>query len=136
MCRQGTSHGVRWCQSLRVDPGHSRPVFSDSTLAQADSRPPASPSWPAFLLGKTSSQMASFSIGYVSLWYRTRLRIPDLRRILGDGAVTGELPGAGQVQDDLARPALGIGVEREKSAIRFEIGGEIRQMHVVIAVGQ
>ena len=61
------------------------------------------------------------------------LGVPDVGRVLGDRAVAGELPGAGHVQDRLARPGSRVGVERAQAAVRLEIGREVRQVHVVVA---
>ena len=58
-----------------------------------------------------------FSTTVSPLRHGARLRVPDVGRVLGDGARSLEnLPGAGHVQDRLARPRVGIGVERAEAA--------------------
>ena len=59
------------------------------------------------LLGEYLSSSRCF----LALRHRTRLHVPDVRRVLGDGAIAGELSGAGHVQDRLARPSLRILVQ-------------------------
>src|SRR6516225_6818790 len=70
------------------------------------------------------------------LRYGTGLGIPDLGRVLGDGAVAGELAGPGDVQDRPARPPGLVRVEFAESPIGIEIGSEVGQVHVVVALGQ
>src|SRR5712675_260540 len=53
--------------------------------------------------------------------HRTRLHVPDVRRVLGDAAVAGELSRAGHVQDGLLRPRLRVGVHRAELAIGLQI---------------
>src|SRR5262245_28505563 len=69
-------------------------------------------------------------------WYRTRLRVPDLGRILPDRAVARERSGTGHVQDGLLRPPLLVGIHLEEPPVRLQIGAEVRQVHVVVASGQ
>src|SRR5438105_5918794 len=73
-------------------------------------------------------------IGRTPLWHRARFGIPDLVRILRNGAVAGELSRAGDVQDRLAHPSVTAIIQLAKRLIRFEIRLQIRQMHVVIAM--
>src|SRR5215510_11755435 len=61
---------------------------------------------------------------------------PDLRRVLGDGAIAGELSRAGDVQDGLVRPAALVRVELDQPTVGLEVGSEVGQMHVVVAVGE
>ena len=46
------------------------------------------------------------------------------------------LPEAGDVQDRLARPPGLVRVEFTEPPIRVEIGSEVRQVHVVVALRQ
>src|SRR5262245_58076377 len=48
---------------------------------------------------------------------RARLRVPDVGRVLGDGAVTGELSRAGHVQDGLARPGVRVGIQIDQAPV-------------------
>src|SRR5262249_47578757 len=47
--------------------------------------------------------------------------IPDVGGILGDGAVAGEPPGAGHVQDRLAGPSLPIRIQLAQAPVRLEL---------------
>src|SRR5215469_15138571 len=71
--------------------------------------------------------------GYL-LRHWTGLGIPDLGRILGNRSVARELSRTGDIQNRLARPCMRIRVECAKPLIRVEVGFEVRQMHVVVAV--
>ncbi len=70
------------------------------------------------------------------LWDRTGLCVPNLARTLGDGAVAGEFLGAGDVQDGFARPPLAVRIELAEPPVRVEIGLQVRQMHIVVALRQ
>ena len=70
------------------------------------------------------------------LRHRARLRIPDRGRVLGDGAVAGEFSRAGHVEDGLARPAVRVGIQLDQPLVRIQVGLEVRQMHVMVAVRQ
>src|SRR4030042_4186509 len=65
-----------------------------------------------------------------------RLHIPDLRCILRNRAVAGELSRAGNVQDGLVSPSVPVGIQFTQLLVRFEIGLEVRQVHVVVAERQ
>ena len=62
--------------------------------------------------------------------------MPDFRRVLGDGAVTGKIAGTRDVQDGLLHPRLLIGVELEQPPVRRQIGREVRQVHVMVPILQ
>src|SRR5262245_39182572 len=66
----------------------------------------------------------------------TRLRVPDGGRVLGDGAVAGELSRAGHIHNGLARPGVRVGVQLDQPPVRVQVGLEVRQVHVVVAVRQ
>src|SRR5947209_15080612 len=65
-----------------------------------------------------------------------RSRIPNFGGVLGDGSVAGEFAGSGNVQYRLARPFVSVGIEIAKPLIRLEVGFEVRQMHVMVAMRQ
>src|SRR5262249_26313879 len=67
---------------------------------------------------------------------RTRLRVPDGGRVLGDGAVAGELSRTGHVQDGLARPGIRVGIQLDQPLVGLQVGLEVRQVHVVVSVRQ
>jgi hypothetical protein len=69
-----------------------------------------------------------------ALKQRTRLRVPDLSRVLSNGAVARKFPGAGDIQNRPVRPSIRVRIELAEPLIRIGIGPEIRQMHVVVAV--
>src|SRR5260370_41013080 len=68
------------------------------------------------------------------LWDRARFRGPDLGRVLGDGAIAGELPGAGDIQNRFVRPRIALCVEFAKPLIRIEVRFEVGEVHVVVAM--
>src|ERR1700730_667886 len=68
--------------------------------------------------------------------HRARLGVPDIGRVLGNRAVARELPGAGHVEDGLARPRFRVRIQRAQAAIGLEIGCEIGKIHVVVAARQ
>ena len=57
---------------------------------------------------------------------------PRIRRWCGRWRISR----AGYIQDGLARPAVGVGIQIDQTLVRFQVGLEIRQMHVVVAVCQ
>ena len=62
--------------------------------------------------------------------------VPDVGRVLGDGAVAGELARAGHIQDGLARPGVRVGIQLDQPLVRLQVGLQVRQVHVVVAVRQ
>src|SRR5258708_36581076 len=66
----------------------------------------------------------------------TRLHRPDARCVFGDGSVAREFPGAGHVEDGLARPRTRIFVKLSQTLLRLYVGGEVRQVHVVVPAVQ
>src|SRR3954469_23222151 len=70
------------------------------------------------------------------LRHLARIRIPNFGRVLGNGSVAGEFAGSGNIQYRLTRPFVSVGVEIAKPLIRLEIGFEVRQMHVMVAMSQ
>src|SRR5215813_15361054 len=58
------------------------------------------------------------------LEHRARLRVPDLGRVLGDGAVAREEAGGGDVGDGLPRPSLLVRVQIEEATIGLEVGAQ------------
>src|SRR5262249_1304113 len=59
--------------------------------------------------------------------------IPDAGRILGNGAVAGELSGTGHVDDRLTGPHVGIGVQLAESLLGLGVRRQVRQVPVVVA---
>src|SRR5205823_14271312 len=47
-----------------------------------------------------------------------------------------EPPGAADIEDGLPRPAVRIRVQLEKAPVRLQIGGEIRQMAIMVTPGK
>src|SRR3954453_1164760 len=60
-------------------------------------------------------------------------RPPDRSGILRDRAIARELPGPCDVEDGLAAPPLTILVEFGYARLRRGVGGEVGQVHVVVA---
>src|SRR5208283_2699979 len=101
-----------------------------------NSRVRAGPDRSAFPLAPACLPRVKWSCVRSFLWHRTRLGIPDLGGVLGNRAVAGELPGTGDVQDSLACPRVAVGAQLGQSAVCLEIGFEVRQVHVMVPMGQ
>src|SRR5262245_44431359 len=85
----------RWLGSARSGP---RSKYSRSSRAGSISRS----------LGAGLPARGDIAISQLlsRLRHRARLRAPDACRILGDGAVAGELTGTSHIPDGLARPVI------------------------------
>ena len=70
------------------------------------------------------------------LWNRTRFCLPNFLGVFGDSSVAGKFPGRRHVQNRFLRPCVLIGIQLDQFLVRFEIGFQIRQVHIVIAVRQ
>src|SRR5262249_2673046 len=70
---------------------------------------------------------------FAILRHRTRRGLPNLSRVLSDGAVAGETTGARHVDDRLSGPAIGIRIQGSHPSLRLDVGLEVRQMHIVVA---
>src|SRR5689334_14208782 len=68
--------------------------------------------------------------------HRTSFYAPNLGRILRDGSIAGKLAGAGHVQDALSRPLARVAIEFTQSLLRLEIRRQVREVHVVVSMGQ
>src|SRR6266446_5004522 len=112
---------TRWAGSSRSG-RHSK--YSRSRRARSTS----------ISFGASLPARGEIAIRVVLLWHRARFGVPNLRGVLGDRAVARKFPGAGDIQNGLARPFAGVRIELAQPLIRVEIGSEIRQMHVVIAM--
>src|SRR5260370_24886591 len=66
------------------------------------------------------------------LWDRARFRVPDLGRVLGDGAIAGELPGAGDIQNRFVPPRIALCVEFAKPLIRISVRSAVGVVQVVV----
>src|SRR5437867_13134238 len=99
MSRAAASPDVRWCRSSPADWGLLRRAGAHNTLVRAESGPPTYPLGQACLrVGKLPCvSILSLTSGHYSLQHGARLCIPDVGRVLGDGAVTGEFPGTGYI---------------------------------------
>ena len=60
------------------------------------------------------------------------VEVPDVFGILGDGAVAGELAGAGGVHERGFVPCLRIAIEGFDSVLRLDEGGEVLEEHIVV----
>ena len=70
------------------------------------------------------------------LGHRARLHVPNIRRIFGDCTIAGKLSRAGHVQNGLAGPCTLVGIQLDKPAVGFQVGSQVGQVHVVIAIFQ
>src|SRR5580658_8872441 len=70
------------------------------------------------------------------LRHRAWLHSPDLAGIFGDGAIARKLSGRRDIQNGFARPLVAVRVEFAQSLLRLDVRRQVRQMHVVIALGQ
>src|SRR5260370_35261172 len=62
--------------------------------------------------------------------------LPNLACVFRNRAIARKLPGAGDVQNCFLRPCAGFGIERTEPFLCLAIRGQVRQVHVVIALGQ
>src|SRR6266404_2097841 len=69
-------------------------------------------------------------------FHRTRCSVPDVFRILCDGAIARELPGGGNVQDGFARPSFFVRVQFTQARVSFAIAFQVSQVKVVVALAQ
>src|SRR5215471_10101550 len=90
----------------------------------------------SFSYSTTVALRARPTHGLERLRHRAGFGGPDLAGVLGDGAVAGEPSGAGDVENGLARPVVRPGIELHQPPVRFEIGGEVGKMHVLVATPQ
>src|SRR5207245_2837829 len=113
MSRAAASRDVRWCRSSPAGSGLLSPGSAHNTPVQAAlDRPAALLELACLRVGKLPYvSILSLTSGHYSLRHGARLCIPDVGRILGDGAITGELPGTGDIQDRLTRPSRQVGVQ-------------------------
>src|SRR5215475_5408324 len=72
----------------------------------------------------------------VFLRYGTWLRLPDFGCVFVNRAVARELSGTGHVEDCLSRPFFRVRIQLAESVLLLHVGGEVSQVHVVIAVGE
>src|SRR5258707_15658675 len=77
-----------------------------------------------------------FSDGWARLFHRTGLRAPNVLGIFRDRTVTRELARSCDVEDDLLRPFVRLAVEVAELPVGLKVGGQIGQVHELIAVGQ
>lgn len=71
--------------------------------------------------------------GFSPLRYRTWFRLPYVARILLDRPVARELARIRNIQNGCASPRTRIGIQLAQLLVRFEIGPEVRQVHVVVS---
>src|SRR5207247_10299796 len=69
-------------------------------------------------------------------WHRARLGVPDLGRVLVDGAIAGELARPGDVEDGLACRPLLLRVELEEPPVRLQLGGQVGLPHIMVGAGE
>src|SRR5215471_15112963 len=87
----------------------------------------------SFSYSTTVALRARPTHGLERLRHRAGFGGPDLAGVLRDGAVAGEPSGAGDVENGLARPVMRSGVKLHEPPVRFEIGGEVGKVHVLVA---
>src|ERR1700756_2552249 len=96
--------------------------------------PPASLSAPTFpRVGRSSFFSAVHRLMISHLRYRTKFRLPYVGRVLLDGSVARELARARNIQNGCASPRTRIGIRLAQPLVRFEIGPQVRQVHVVVS---
>src|SRR4051812_4481468 len=81
-------------------------------------------------------RLRSHIVAHGTSGHRAWFHIPDLGRVLRDGAVAGKPAGAGNVEDDRAGPPVRGGVQIEQPLVRIKVGRQVRQMHVMVAARQ
>jgi hypothetical protein len=81
-----------------------------------------------FLQIARPDQVVYLTFLYLSdlLRHRAGLGVPDFRGVFGDRAVAREASGAGDVQDRLLRPVVGVGVKLQQTPVGIEIRGQVR----------
>src|SRR2546425_7803232 len=123
MSRAAASPDVRWCRISPTGWGLlSRGGAHNTPVRAAPDRPASLLELACLRVGKSPCvSILSLTSGHYSLRHGARLCIPDVGRVLGAGAVTGELPGTGYIQDSLARPSLQVGVQFDQPLVRLEI---------------
>src|SRR5258708_20203350 len=72
----------------------------------------------------------------VFLGYWVWFRLPNVGCIFSNGAVARKLPRACYVQNRFVRPCARIGIQCAEPFMRLAIRREVRQVYIVIAVGQ
>src|SRR5271167_1836270 len=136
MCLEKASHDVRSCRSGQVDWGLPSQGDARNSPSPAERHPPA------FLWEPVCPQAtnASFAVlqcpGAVVLRDWTWFCLPDVASIFGDGAVARESSRARYIQNCFARPLTRVCIQRACGFLCLAIRGEVRQVHVVIALRQ
>src|SRR6266536_207302 len=133
MCREAESRGVRWCQRRQADYGRSRRACGRNTLSANAPSQSASP-WTQVC--RRAARVLVHRPWALFLRYGTWFRVPDFGCVFVNGAVARKLSRTGHVQDRLLRPCPRIGIQCAQPFVRLAIGGQVRQVHIVIAEEQ
>src|SRR3974377_249569 len=134
MCVGRANRGVRSCRNLQAgwDPGDQG--GARNMPSPAGRHPRGSPSLPVcrraarLRLGLSQVQRTVF------LRYRTWFDLPDFAGILSNRSVAGKFSRAGHIEDCFACPFALIFIQLAYSFLCPAIRGEVRQVHVVVAV--
>src|ERR1700683_5205249 len=132
MCRAGVSHGVRWCRSCPSGLDHSGRDGARNIPSPGELRPPATPS--ALVCRPAAKCVHPSETVFLDYW--AWFHLPNLACIFRNRAIALKLSGAGDVQDGFLRPCARIGIERAEPILRLAVRGQVRQIHIVIALIQ
>src|SRR5271156_4413048 len=132
MCRGGASHGVRWYQSCPSGWDHPGRAGARNIPSAGEPRPPAT-TW-ALVCRPAAKSFHLAGTGFLEHW--AWFHLPNLTGVFRNRAIARKLPGAGNVQDCFLRPCAGFGIERTDPVLGVAIRGQVRQVHVVIALSQ
>src|ERR1700722_5372614 len=132
MCRAGASHGVRWCRSSLAGLDHPGRGAARNIPSASEPRPPAT------LLELVCLPAAKCvpPSGIVFLQYWAWFHLPNIACVFRNRAIARKLSGAGDVQDCFLRPCTGFGIERAEPFLCIAIRAQVREIHIVIALGQ
>src|SRR4029077_3217816 len=136
MCPVGASRGVRWCRSLPTGCDRADRDGARNIPFRGARRPAASPWKPACLQTAKEWSPQVPQLRTVLLWYRAWLHLPDVASVLSDRAVARKFPRTRHVQDCFAGPRTRIEVQSADPVLGLAVGGEVRQVHVVVTVCQ
>src|SRR5262249_28174873 len=131
--RGGKSRDDHWCRRRPTEWDRSRRACVRNTLFPTELR---RSTFPWALVSRPAARSPAPLRQSVFLGYGAWFRLPDLGCILVNRAVARELSGTGHIQNGFLRPGGAIGIKIPEPVLSLTIRPEIRQVHVVIAIGQ